>query len=159
MAEKIGRSWVTVSADNGTDQSGLPRGTGLLAACAGRAIGLTAPTSTLSVGPLAASSDRMSMRDDVAATVSAMPKTAHSTANPVGLSHPDIKNPLRQPAAPARRRGMRAKLVPIRLVINPHRFWRPRTGTSIFVLHMLQCVDMLPSGHGRCDCRRNRRDP
>src|SRR6266702_4244127 len=118
MAEKIGRSWVTVSADSGTDQSGLPRGTGLLAACAGRAIGLTAPTSTLSVGPLAASSDRMSMRDDVAATVSAMPKTAHSTANPVGLSHPD-------------------------------RFWRPRTGTSIFVLHMLQCVDMLPSGHGR----------
>lgn len=45
VAEKIGRSWVPVSADSGTDQSGLPRGAGLLVAGAGRAIGLTAPTS------------------------------------------------------------------------------------------------------------------
>src|SRR5438105_4305506 len=120
MAEKIGRSWVAVSADSGTDHSGLPRRAGVVAACAGPAIGPTAPTSTLSAGLLAASSDRMSTRDEVAAEAAAVPSTAHNTANPVGLRHPDIEIPLQQAAAPARGKPSRSKLVPMRLAFNPH---------------------------------------
>jgi len=146
-AEKIGRSWVTVSAESGTDHNGLPRGTGLLAGAAGRAIGLTAPTSTLSAGPAAASSEMMSIRDEVAAKVPAVPATAHSTANPVGLSQADIDLPYA--TGPRASQVFCTKLVPKRLVINPKRFELIRTATGISVTRMDASTKMLPIGHGR----------
>jgi hypothetical protein len=40
----------------------------------------------------------MSIRDEVAATLSVTPRTAHNTANPTDLSHPDIELPCDRPA-------------------------------------------------------------
>jgi hypothetical protein len=44
----------------------------------------------------------MSMRDEVAATLSVTPRTAHNMANPADLSQPDIEAPLRPATTPAR---------------------------------------------------------